>query len=143
MSERSVARRWVLAAALASFGAGLVVGLVVPAIVEAVSAEGELEPDERYALELRDTYDLDAEQVRQIRVVLEERERQKRRVLLQDLERLPETLRQEVRRADRRAEERIKYVLTDAQRERFLRDSALAEGASGVGPAGAVKSEDR
>jgi hypothetical protein len=57
--------------------------------------------------------------------------------------RLPQALREQVDAANRRAEERIKYVLTDAQRERFLRDSRPA---GAVGEAGAdrpQRAEDR
>jgi hypothetical protein len=43
-----------------------------------------------------------------------------------DLMRLPPALREQVDVANRRAEERIKYVLTEEQRERFLRDSEPA-----------------
>ncbi|MDA1222937.1 MAG: hypothetical protein O3B85_13010, partial [Planctomycetota bacterium] len=107
------------------------------------SGPAEDDPHARYAAELALRYDLDAEQVRQVRLVLEERDRTHRRVLMGDPLRLPPALRDEVAAATRRAEERIKYVLTDAQRARFLRDSKPAAGAGSAGPVGSATTEDR
>jgi hypothetical protein len=119
-------RRWVLGAGFAGFAAGIALGLVVPVVREAMAAAEADDPDARYVRELAERYGLDAGQARTVRMVLEDRDRAYRRVLMGDLMRLPPALREQVDVANRRAEERIKYVLTEEQRERFLRDSEPA-----------------
>jgi hypothetical protein len=136
-------QRWVLAAGAAGFVAGLSIGLLGPRFVEAAAGPSEDDPHARYAAELAVRYDLGPEQVRQVRLVLEERDRAHRRALMRDPLRLPPALRDEVAAANRRAEERIKYVLTDEQRARFLRDSKPAAGAGSAVPVGSATTEDR
>ena len=143
MKPSSAIPRWILAAAAAGFVAGLAVGVLGPRLVEAASGPAEDDPHARYAAELALRYDLHAQQVRQVRLLLEERDRTHRRVLMGDPLRLPPAIRDEVAAATRRAEERIKYVLTDAQRARFLRDSKPAAGAGSAGPVGSATTEDR
>lgn len=135
------AKRWVVAAAATSFIAGIGVGLAVPPILAVVAPAEQHDFDERYVRHLTARYGLDREQVQQVRMVLEAKDLEKRRALLHDLEQLPDPLRDAVRRADRVAEERIKYVLTDTQRERFLRDSELPLG--GAGAEGSAQRQDK
>ncbi len=143
MKPTTAVQRWVLAAGAAGFAAGLAIGLLGPRFVEAAASPSDDDPHARYAAELAARYDLDADQVRKVRLVLEERDRSHRRVLMGDPLRLPAALRDEVAAANRRAEERIKYVLTDEQRARFLRDSKPAAGAGSAVPVGSATTEDR
>lgn len=143
MSAGPEVRRWILLAAVASFVAGFGVGLVVPAAAHAMAPDDAADPDAVYVRELGARYGLDGEQMRLVRMVLEERDREHRRAVMGDLKRLPVTLRNAVDAANRRAEERIKEVLTEAQRERFLRDSEPAIDAVRPGPDGSASAEDR
>lgn len=143
MNPSAAVKRWILTAGAAGLVSGLAIGLLGPRLVEAAKGPADDDPHARYAAELAERYGLDAEQVRQVRLVLEERDRTYRRVLMGDPLRLPPALRDEVAAANRRAEERIKYVLTDAQRAGFLRDSKPAAGAGSAGPVGSATTEDR
>ena len=116
--------RWVVGAAAAAFAAGLAVGLALPRVADAVATPPRADADERYVRDLGDRYDLSAAQTELIRMVLEAREGERMRLLLGDTGRLPEQIQIELGSVDLRANERIKYVLTDEQRERFLHDEA-------------------
>lgn len=119
MSPGSGAR--LVAVAASCLGAGIALGLAIP-VVAATFSEREPRPDEDYVRQLADRYELSDDQARRIRMVLHQRDLDHRQ-LLSDLRALPDELRRQVIEIDRRAEERIKFVLTPAQRERFLRDS--------------------
>ncbi|MBK8976072.1 MAG: hypothetical protein IPM29_09105 [Planctomycetes bacterium] len=125
MSDGAV-RRWFLGAVLAAFAAGGILGLVAADVAEAVAARDRDDPDQRYVRQLTDVYGLDAKQERLVRLVLRARDLEHRRILLRDVDRLPAALRDELEAANLRMEERIKSVLTDEQRTRFLHDSRLA-----------------
>jgi len=131
-------RNWLLGGMLACFGAGALFGLALPRATEALAGSQPESADEFYVRQLTDRYGIDRKQVEQVRMIQAARTAEYLRVLLADQGRLPIDLRDEVADADRRAQERIKFVLTEEQRRRFLRDStpellAPAGGASGGG----------
>lgn len=118
--------RWVVVAVLASFGAGVAVGLVAPAVAAAVARPTDPDRRARDVGYLVDRYGLDGEQARLIRLVLEACDAERVAILMQYQLQLPEQAQLELAAANQRAEERIKHVLTVEQRARFLRDSELA-----------------
>lgn len=122
---------WLWLAFLSTFGAGVVVGLLVPAAREALAAPDFEDPDELYVREMAIQYGLDSRQVRLLRMVLRARDAEHREVLMHDVEQLPLALRRDIQDVHRRAEERIKSLLTPAQLTRFSQDSRPAPG---VGP---------
>ncbi len=122
---------WLWLAFLSTFGAGVVAGLLIPAAREALAAPDFEDPDELYVREMAFQYALDARQVRLLRMVLRSRDAEHREVLMRDVERLPRALRDDIQDVHRRAEERIKSLLTPAQLTRFSQDSRPAHG---VGP---------
>ncbi len=73
------AKSWVLTVAMTCFGAGIAVGLVVPDVVEAVSAEESWDADEEFIVRFREEYDLTTEQVKQLRMILIAREEEEMR----------------------------------------------------------------
>jgi hypothetical protein len=113
---------WFAAAVLASFAAGIAIGLAVPRAADALGANRDRGPNDAYVREITRRYDLDAGQVRLLRMVLESRDRE-----LAGLD--PRSPEGEARAlaANLRTQERIKYVLNAEQRARFLQDSELAE----------------
>ena len=127
MIHRVRLRKWLLGAVLGAFGAGTLAGLAAPRAYASLDGNTPETADEFYVRELTDRYDLDRRQVELIRMVLSARTADYLRVLLTDQGRLPPGLRFEVTEADRRAQERIKTVLTEDQRRRFLRDSTPEE----------------
>jgi hypothetical protein len=136
-----LSRRWLLAALCGAFGAGFVTALVAVDLREAAQAGRQDDPDWWYVSDLVSRYDLDTRQERLLHMVLQQHEIAQRRILRRDVDRLPAEVRAEIADADLLAEERIKSVLTDAQRERFLHDSqpelltSVSSGAA-AGPAG-------
>ncbi len=120
-------QKWLLGAVLGAFGAGALAGLAAPRAVASLAGTTPETADEFYVRELATRYGLDRHQVELIRMVLAARTADYLRVLLGDQGRLPPELRFEVTEADRRAQERIKTVLTEEQRRRFLRDSTPEE----------------
>lgn len=128
--------KWLLGGMLACFGAGALLRTGLAAGDR--SARGPSPEYVLYVRQLTDRYGIDRKQVEQVRMIQAARTAEYLRVLLADQGRLPIDLRDEVADADRRAQERIKSVLTEEQRRRFLRDStpellAPAGGASGGG----------
>lgn len=121
------ARAQVLGGLLATFVAGALFGLALPRASEALAGAEPETADEFYVRELTDRYGLDRRQVELVRMVLASRTADYLKVLLADQGRLPQDLRQQVSDADRRAQERIKFVLTEEQRRTFLRDSLPQE----------------
>ncbi|MBI5853237.1 MAG: hypothetical protein HZB39_19690 [Planctomycetes bacterium] len=129
------ARAQVLGGLLATFVAGALFGLALPRATEALAGAEPETADAFYVRELTDRYGLDRRQVELVRMILASRTADYLKVLLADQGRLPQDLRQQVSDADRRAQERIKFVLTEEQRRTFLRDSLPREFApADVGP---------
>lgn len=127
MSAASTVRVRLLGGLLAVFVAGVVFGLALPRAGELLFGAEPESGEEFYVRELTDRYALDRDQVELVRMVLASRTAEYLRVLLADQGRLPQDLQQLVVEADRRAQERIKFVLTEDQRRRFLRDSTPEE----------------
>jgi hypothetical protein len=117
------ALRWFVGAVAGSFAAGVGIWLALPVAVEAFAGAESDDPHAVYARDLAQRFDLTAEQQRLVQMVLESRDLEQQRILLRDMERLPAELQREVRDSFRRADERIKYVLTPEQRERFLAET--------------------
>lgn len=115
-------RVWILALALGSFAAGAAAGMLLP---EMLAADQAVEsPVDGYVRQLVARYSLDAEQERQLRLVLLADAKAEGDILRNaDWSELPENLNNERLRNKRRTEERIRYVLTDEQRARYDRDS--------------------
>lgn len=137
MTPTARMRKWLIGAVLGAFGAGSLAGLALPRAWDALATSAPESADEFYVRQLADRYGLDHRQVELVRMILAARTAEYLRVLLSDQGRLPPELRFEVAEADGRAAERIKNVLTDEQRRRFLRDSNPEEFA----PAGAGTSD--
>lgn len=126
MNANGVLRRVVLSAVAASFVAGLAVGLVAPTAAAAFGAEDPEDWGASYARSMAERYGLDVEQTRLVRMVIEARDAEQVRILMRDEQRLPRSTRDALSEANLRANERIKYVLTESQRARFLADSEFA-----------------
>ena len=116
--------RWFLAAVAASFVAGLGAGGLLVRIADRSAAE----PSDRNAAIVRhyaERYDLSREQVRQVRMVLAAKDAELQEILSSNRGLLPGPVQKKVGAVDLVAEERIKSVLNEAQRRRFLQDSTL------------------
>jgi len=112
---------WILAVALCCFAAGLVAGIAVPELLAAPRAS---EGPEDYARNLADTYALSDEQHRQLLMVLKEGERRELQILKSaDWSQLPPALRAARLEANRKTEQRIRFVLDERQRALYDRDS--------------------
>lgn len=125
MNEAGVpqANRWIGWVALACFAAGICIGLAVPVVVDAVRSETEsLDPDERYARQLKGLYDLSPTQMRALRMVLAARLAEAKELILNPGTKNEEDLEAERSRVFNRADERIYALLTDEQRARYSKD---------------------
>ena len=112
---------WILAVALSCFAAGLVAGFAVP---ELLAAPRAVEGPEEYARNLADAYDLSDEQHQQLLMVLEDGERRELEILKRaNWSQLPPALRGERLEANRKTEQRIRFVLDERQRALYDRDS--------------------
>lgn len=112
---------WILAVALSCFAAGLVAGFAVP---ELLAAPRAVEGPEEYARNLAEAYDLSGEQHQQLLMVLQEGERRELEILKSaDWSQLPPALRAARLEANRKTEQRIRFVLDARQRALYDRDS--------------------
>lgn len=114
-------RVWILAVAVGSFAAGAVVGYAVPGLLAA-----PLQPQgpEEYARNLADKYGLSAQQRQRLLMVLEDGERRELEILKSaNWSQLPPTLRGARLEANRKTEQRIRFVLDERQRALYDRDS--------------------
>ncbi|MCK5945366.1 MAG: hypothetical protein KAI24_25475 [Planctomycetes bacterium] len=120
-SARSPVRFWILAVALACFVAGLVAGFALPEMM--ASGRPSASP-EAYARKLADDYDLTAEQYKSLLMVLQEGERRELEILKNaNWSQLPPALRSARLEANRKTEQRIRFVLDERQRALYDRDS--------------------
>ena len=112
---------WILAVAAVSFLAGLVIGFALPTLTTpAAAAEGP----EAYARTLARNYGLSDEQHQQLLMVLQEGERRELEILKSaDWSQLPPMLRAARLEANRKTEQRIRFVLDARQRALYDRDS--------------------
>jgi hypothetical protein len=112
---------WILAVAVGSFAAGLVVGFAVPDVLAAPAA---LQGPETYARNLADKYGLTPQQHQRLLMVLEDGERRELEILKRaNWSQLPPALRGERLEANRKTEQRIRFVLDERQRALYDRDS--------------------
>ena len=118
-------RRSLWSAAAAAFLAGVAIGLAIPVVVSATS-DRELTPDEKYVERFTERYDLDASQRRQLHCVLRHRQNERFRVVQERSANLPSELENELRRVMDTADHLISTLLTDSQRERYLKDQGVA-----------------
>jgi hypothetical protein len=125
---------WIMAVALASFGAGLVIGAALPELTaRAAAADGP----EAYARTLADTYGLSDDQRARLLMVLRAGEQRELEILKgADWSQLPAALRAARLEANRKTEQRIRFVLDERQRALYDRDSRppgpAPEGSSGT-----------
>ena len=116
-------RRWIGWVASACFAAGVCIGLALPVVVDTVRGETEtLDPDERYARQLKERYLLSPTQMRALRMVLAARLAETKELILDPGTKNSEDLKAERSRVFNRADERIYALLTDEQRTRYLKD---------------------
>ena len=100
------------------FAAGLLVGRGVSRV--AFAEEARLSSPERNFLEtFAQDFKLSQRQRQQLRIVLEEKERQKRQLMEEHLRSLPVARRARFRQADREADRRIYALLEPTQRELY------------------------
>ena len=122
-------RRWLLLVAAGWFVAGIAIGLAVPRAIELVfPADSALDPDEDYVRRMIEEYQLGSEQQELLRAVRAAQVREQRaiyeRAARDDWEQLPRGMASQLRMTNQRAEQRVEALLTEAQRQRFLRDRA-------------------
>lgn len=112
--------RWVRGVALACFCAGVLVGLAVPGVVDAVRGPVQTaDPDEQYVRDFAAKYGLDKAQIRTLRMILADDLASTTAIIRAK----PETLPPEVLKLRRRTDERIRVMLSDEQRAQYLRDT--------------------
>lgn len=112
---------WILSVALGSFAAGLVVGYALP---EVFAAGHRVEANEAYAQNLAQKYGLAEDQYRRLLMVLREGERRELEILKgAEWAQLPPALRGARLEANRKTEQRIRFVLDERQRALYDRDS--------------------
>lgn len=125
----TAAQRWVVVVALASFAAGLVVGLTSPAIVSAFSGPAELvDADEQFVREFATRYELSPQQTRLVRAVLTDRRRKREQILFSDPQRLPPELRSEYESAQRLADQLLYELLDERQQAKYREDARPGSG---------------
>lgn|GEM_PF-3235839 len=118
--KRSVGA-WILAVALGSFAAGGVVGYGLPSLL---AAPRRAEGAEVYARNLVDKYGLTDAQHQSLLMVLQEGERRELEILKRaKWSQLPPALRGARLEANRKTEQRIRFVLDESQRDLYDRDS--------------------
>jgi hypothetical protein len=117
-------RLWILGAALGSFLAGMNVGLVIPKVVVAYDATAGVPEYEDYVRRIAAEYKLSAAQEHSLRLVMQAEEEEVNRALRSaDMAQLPAPIRSKLLAARSRSEQRMRAMLTDAQRERYDLDS--------------------
>jgi hypothetical protein len=116
---------WILAAALGCFAAGMTVGLVAPGVVDALAGPGpEPDPDVQYVRRIAADFGLSAQQERSLSLVVQARRQDQLDLLKKtDFDLLPDVLKNQLKTVRRKTDERIRYVLTPEQRERYDREA--------------------
>jgi len=115
-------RVWILAVALGSFAAGMVMGFVIPDMMAADRpADGN---QQQYARELVQRYELTPDQYRSVLLVLQSQAQQEFEILRSaEWAQLPPALQNRRLAAQRLTEQRIRAVLDERQRALYDRDS--------------------
>ncbi|MEZ6035865.1 MAG: hypothetical protein R3F29_00190 [Planctomycetota bacterium] len=118
-------RLWILAVALGSFAAGVVLGVAVPELW--AQSRHESTPEEHYVHEMATRFGLSNAQTRSLRLVLQhDRERQLEILRTADWGQLPPELQNRRLKEQRATELRILQILDDRQRALYERDSRPA-----------------
>jgi len=114
-------RLWILAVALCSFLAGAVVGVALP---ELLGAPPSTDGSAVYAENMAKKYGLTDLQHDRLRLVLQEGERRELEILKSaKWSQMPPALRGARLEANRKTEQRIRFVLDESQRALYDRDS--------------------
>lgn len=113
-------RRWLYASALASFAAGVSVGLVVPRLLTSVEASQAQDSSEDYIRQLTELCDLDARQIQDLRMILTTHEREKRELQRTYHDQFPLIYREKFDMAGKRMDTRIRGILDETQLEDYL-----------------------
>ena len=114
-------RLWIFAVALCSFLAGAVVGVALPALFEAPQSE---DGSAAYAENMAKKYGLTGLQHDRLRMVLQDGERRELEILKSaKWSQMPPALRGARLEANRKTEQRIRFVLDESQRSLYDRDS--------------------
>lgn len=129
MTEAKRARHWLVLVAGGWFAAGIAIGLAVPGALERLRpSAAESDPDEDYVSRMTAEYQLTRDQQELLRLVRSAQVREQRaiyeRAARDDWEQLPKGMASQLRLANQKAEQRVEALLTDSQRERFVRDRA-------------------
>jgi hypothetical protein len=120
---------WILTAALGCFAAGMIVGLVAPGVVEALTGpDSAPDPDTAYVRKLAADFGLTGAQERSLAMVVGCRREAELDVVRKaaSADQLPQPLKTQLQTVRRQATERIRHVLTPEQCARFDR-AARAE----------------
>ncbi len=117
--------RSILVAALASFVAGITVGLAAPVVVTAAlgsEGSGGQYGDEPFVTRFSDDYNLSARQRKLLRMILKSRHDETDEILHRNRTSLPEYVQDELLRIERQAKARTEVMLKKPQLEKYLRD---------------------
>ncbi len=114
-------RAWVLIVAMSCFVSGVVVGLVAPEVVNAVSADMDWDADEDFVREYVEELALTPDQADTLRMILAAREQEEIASIKSfGAQNLPAELRTLLNQVGDRADDRIQVILSEEQRERFV-----------------------
>jgi hypothetical protein len=116
-------RSWILAVALGCFAAGTAMGWLLPSTLDAFVGDDDVaDPGLEFVRRFAADFALSTDQRRLLLVVVRDRQQEELRVLRRaEFEQLPAALQSQIKNARRREEERIRFLLTPEQRERFDR----------------------
>lgn len=123
-------RVWILAVALGSFAAGMVLGFALPGMIAARPAADT--PEQRYVREMAERYDLTGAQQRSLRLILQH-DREQELAILSSAEwnQLPKVLLNRRLEAQRMTERYIEALLDERQLALYRRDSRPLRGGIG------------
>lgn len=121
-------RLWILGAALGSFVAGMNVGYTIPKVLAAGDLAAELpahlREDLAYVDQIVANYGLSAAQARSLRLLMQaKREDEDRALRSAPAAQLPPSVQKRLLEARSTSEQRLRALLTPAQRERYDIDS--------------------
>ncbi|MHC5063825.1 MAG: hypothetical protein ACYTG5_07610 [Planctomycetota bacterium] len=123
------ARRWLYAAALLSFAAGVSVGVVLPRLLSSVEAgqDPDSTDDEDYIRKLTELCDLDSQQIRDLRMILVKHERELQQLRRTYFDHFPPIYREKYDMAGKRMDTRIRGILDSTQEDEYLAISGQRE----------------
>ncbi len=115
-------RTWIVAAGLGGLCAGMAVGWAAPRVMGAWLSADPAGSNATTLEFMAEQYRLTREQRRQVRMVLETRDRDMLKEYRTYAQSLPETLKDLIMSTRRHADERIYAVLSEGQRKQYLQD---------------------